>query len=144
MAILSANKLAWAAGFFDGEGCIYVAKSKNDKLRHGIRYEIRITVSQVDVIPLKVLISLFGGSLHKRSKGTKHIYNWYLNGASALKVLEKLLPYLVLKNKEAKIALRFKKLLGYGPGHRIADNIFKQKEVIYRQLQEVKNGRYSR
>ena len=43
---------AWAAGFFDGEGCIYLKPFKNRSSAGGIRYQPKLVVGQTQVAPL--------------------------------------------------------------------------------------------
>lgn len=83
-------KIAWAAGFFDGEGCISFG---NGKLRF-------IKWTQKAIEPLIQLDILFDvGSLYT-DKASK-ITSYYIYGKEAIKVLRQMLPYLTVKRTKA-------------------------------------------
>jgi hypothetical protein len=99
--------LAWAAGFFDGEGCISRKK--------GGKRTWRLVVQQNVRPPLEVLERLFGGTLYgpytrQRSRDgvgqfSNPYYVWRLNTqADVLFALECMYPYLRVKGAEALIA----------------------------------------
>lgn len=103
MVKINENKLAWAAGFFDGEGCILTTKPIKNK----VGGEIRLSIGQVNARPLKEFQKLFGGSIILEKRG---VYKWQLSGYEAVfSVLEQLEPYLILKDNEVAIALKYKK-----------------------------------
>ena len=108
---LDALRVAWAAGFFDGEGCISISKPIN-KRKNGVHYtgyQLQAIVAQRDRRPLEVIVGLFGGNITAvKIHGSTY---WYLrkHGAKAAELLEQLLPFLVLKKEQAELALRFHK-----------------------------------
>lgn len=94
----------WAAGFFDGEGSIFLRKVKKS-------YAVRIAVGQVNPAPIRVLKELFGGHISlQKSKKYKDQWKWEQDAKSAIITLEELLPYLKVKDNVAAIALDFQKL----------------------------------
>lgn len=105
--------LAWAAGFFDGEGCILIRKSSKNA------HAIRITISQVNPSPIKKFKDLFGGHIsYQRPKNQKWSsqWKWEQDSKSASETLKNLLPYLLVKQDVAALALEFqsfKKDKGY-------------------------------
>ena len=90
--------LAWAAGFFDGEGCIRVNGAS-----------IRIVVSQVDPAPIVRFRELFGGQIrHVTFRSYRRpIHVLELGSRSAASALQALRPYLVAKAEQADAALEF-------------------------------------
>jgi hypothetical protein len=108
---LDALRVAWAAGFFDGEGCISIAKPVN-KRKTGkvyVTYALQAIIAQRDRRPLEVLVGLFGGNITSvKIHGSTY---WYLrkHGVKAVAMLEQLLPFLVLKKEQAELAIRFQK-----------------------------------
>lgn len=58
------EELAWAAGFFDGEGYISIV-ARNTKIhnRHYHHQYIRLGINHVDPRPLQRFQQLFGGKL---------------------------------------------------------------------------------
>jgi len=86
------TELAWAAGFFDGEGSICAWHSVNTTT-------VTLEVGQVSRIPLDrfqkaVAIGSVNGP-YKGKSGRKDFYKWVTNGPKNVgDVVEKLLPYL--------------------------------------------------
>lgn len=105
--ITADERLAYFAGFFDGEGNIQVA-------HHGRSYFLRISATQVDPTPLRMLQERFGGYLYMRprKRGTdgynrQPIWDWIHTGPRAASILRALLPYLVVKAAAAELGLQF-------------------------------------
>jgi hypothetical protein len=90
-------KLAWAAGFIDGEGCI--------SIYHQRGYYLVLTVSQKSKKPLLELQKIFGGKLY--NVRNKKYWMWTLWGENAVPALVEMLPFLVLKKEQAKLAIKF-------------------------------------
>ena len=96
---ISTEELAYIAGFFDGEGCITSG---------GRRCSLAISASNTDKQPLEFIQRIFGGSIYeclpKKLKWST-VYNWRIGGAYALIVLESLLPYLIVKRRQALLGI---------------------------------------
>ena len=102
------NKIIWAAGFFDGEGCIIIKR-----VHPGNRHSVRIQVSQVNPAPIKILKELFGGHISfqtPKNKDWSSQWKWEQDSKSAVETLVKLLPYLVVKRDVAELAIQFQNL----------------------------------
>jgi len=91
--------VAWAAGFIDGEGCVALVR---DTTRGTY---VRLSVGQRTREPLTFLCELFGGSIHQEK--TRPMWKWVVSHRTASKALTELLPYLVVKQDQAALALRF-------------------------------------
>lgn len=107
-----AHELAWAAGFFDGEGYVTIqygyTKSPNGKRYH--RHTLRIGINHVAPEPLYEMQRLFGGSIEKQKlesvHGNRHPrYRWVLNCSNAAEALKKMMPYFRNKQKVAELGL---------------------------------------
>ena len=84
--------LAWAAGFFDGEGCVTY-----DRLPSGIF--IRINASQngssVELEEMKrILGGYINGPYEPTALAKKERYFWRATGANADRAMEMLRPYI--------------------------------------------------
>ena len=99
--------LAWAAGFFDGDGSVYIA-SKAISPR-GVRYfGLELSISQVDPRPLHKYREMFGGAISMNPRPIHRDWGkWKAGGKNAAIVLRQLLPYLLSKRGEAELALWF-------------------------------------
>lgn len=93
--------IAWASGFFDGEGCIVI---RSNRLH-------AITFSQKDPEPLSRLKKLFGlGHIYKCNQTYKgkstYCHKYHIAGTDAIIILSLLLPYLIVKRNKAIEAIK--------------------------------------
>jgi hypothetical protein len=105
-------EVAWAAGFFDGEGSVSIRRLKSGKGQYMRRtYGTYIRIAQVDRSPLDLLVRIFGtGSVSKSRKYTETrapYYDLCMGGSSAAMILARMLPYLTVKRERALLALEF-------------------------------------
>jgi hypothetical protein len=100
--------IAWAAGFFDGEGSIQICRNQPNR-DDGGHFYLRIEVGQVRRLPLDAFVKLFGGTIRTRARknGLADVHIWLLSGAKAAAALEQMSPYLKLKKRHAQLALTF-------------------------------------
>lgn len=102
------HEVAWAAGFFDGEGYILIQKRGHTEYTG---YYLRMGINHVCPDPLEEMVRLFGGAIRKDStkpKGNrKQRYVWTSSTSNAASILRQMMPYLRNKNKEAQVALDF-------------------------------------
>lgn len=98
------QKVAWAAGFFDGEGSIAIRRIEKGESR--LTFHLRINASQKIVEPLLRLQEIFGGAV-LTSLGKKQARVWEMQGPRAALALTEMLPFLTVKAEQATIALAF-------------------------------------
>lgn len=96
---------AWMAGFFDGEGCISVARgyaSKNNPT-------LKISVGNTRDESLLIFQDGFGGTVRARKVRPNHLqsYVWRCPHATQKDFLLTIIPYLVIKRTRAELALDF-------------------------------------
>jgi hypothetical protein len=108
---------AYAAGFFDGEGTVFIAIDRGRKEARGPIYNMRVMASQVDRTPLIWFQERWDGTLHTRpALGTRmEAATWNCFSKKAAKFLRDVRPYLIVKAREADIALEFQAML-FNPG----------------------------
>lgn len=103
--------IAYLAGFFDGEGCIEIQKWVSKDLILNPYYTLRISATQVNPEPLYKLQETFKGVVHCRDarplKNQRTVYKWRCKSVQAAHALQCMLPYLIVKSDEAKLALEF-------------------------------------
>jgi hypothetical protein len=105
--------LAWAAGFFDGEGCVLVEMSKEKECRHGYRTSLHTTVTQTSVPCLQLFLERFGGSIvtteNKTPSGRRWAvqYRWSVRNEKALQFLQAIEPFVVVKKEQVQAALKY-------------------------------------
>lgn len=97
----SETDIAYAAGFFDGEGCITI--SKNGAV------DVRVINTSKSV--LTKLQSAFGGSITNRAqKVNKAQYAYSLYGEAAIEFITTIKPYLIDKKPQAETIIEYFKL----------------------------------
>ena len=103
--------LAWAAGFFDGEGSVIVSVSYGKGKRKGAVWtSLKATIGQCDRAPLERLREEFGGGLNtagSRRDRPSLIFQWGAVNREALNFLGAIHPYTVVNADEIAIALRY-------------------------------------
>jgi hypothetical protein len=98
----------YAAGLFDGEGTILIAKSDRTKYRpNGTPlYNLRASLGSQNVVVLEMLQEKYGGWIYRR----QGVHTWILTTKNAAAFLEDVIPYLVIKQEQAFIGLQFQKI----------------------------------
>lgn len=93
-------KLAYAAGYFDGEGTINVLTCKG-------RFQIRVELTSYDLDSLMVFVELFGGALRSNEYTAVkfQVYRWAMNNMQAISVLSAMVPFLRAKKRQAELVL---------------------------------------
>ncbi len=103
----ASDGISWAAGFIDGEGTISAPRSK----KHGRTYALHLAAAQTMKKPLIKLQATFGGGVYQKYKVSppdqKPPWMWVIYGEAAKKALHAMLPYLLVKERQAVIALTF-------------------------------------
>src|SRR5271155_455189 len=99
------NTYIYMAGLFDGEGSVMIAHTK--KVKNGPHYyHLKICLSNTHWGCMTFLRDNFGGCINwvPEYKG-KRCWFWTLHSRKAANLLQHLLPYMVIKKREAKIAV---------------------------------------
>jgi hypothetical protein len=86
-------KIAWAAGFFDGEGCVVFRNAKCQFIKW----------TQNAIEPLIQLDLMFNSGSLRRNE---NCHEYLIFGKEAIKVLRLMLPYLTVKREKALEAIR--------------------------------------
>ena len=158
--------LAWAAGFFDGDGCIVLARIPRPKRYRTPRHDAYLSARQSTREPLSKMQTLLGGSIgitrqyakttwpkapgentpsHRianRKNGTPiESYYWHLGGHKKIyDTLQRLLPYLVVKKAQAEALLPFLRLFFGGPKRvrLVTDFEIGTRDWYWRRLKDLK------
>jgi hypothetical protein len=95
----------WLAGFVDGEGSITAGLNSHGQGR------IRLIIAQHDAELLFVIMTIFPGANGPHLGPSKRCYTIEYCGKAVIPVLESIKPFLVLKRRQAEIALEFAKTI---------------------------------
>lgn len=115
---ISKEELAYTAGIIDGEGCIKIYKIDAKTInRPNNRYVLQVQVCMVTKPIVKWLKKKFGGYLYLDKINTyKHPnwqdrQRWLLQNWHCREFLELIFPYVKIKQKQIKLALKFLNLI---------------------------------
>lgn len=131
LLILPPEKAAYAAGFTDGEGCIGI-------YQNGSYLRLSLQIAQKDRGVLEYLRGFLGGTITEvswRSGSKGYHLCWY--NAEAGAVLESLLPWLVLKKSQTRLAVEFVSLAG-GVGVRLSAEARARRLEIAKAIRSLK------
>lgn len=115
--MLMAISKEYIAGFFDGEGNISISPHRVSEEHKGPYLVLIINITQVDRTPLEHIAALYGGNIRIHRPANTNwsvVHRWNITARSALKFLEDIVPYLIVKREEALIAIEFQKLKKLG------------------------------
>ena len=132
--------IEWLAGFFDGEGCIVIVRRKPAK---NFLHYLRLDIGNTHKSSIEKIHSILGCGTVNRSEGTNRpMWRWQATGNGAAKTLWLLLPYLVTKRKQAKLALDFQILQQFtrheGGNKGLLIETVGQRDAYYWALRELK------
>ena len=102
--------IRYIAGLFDGEGCVSIHLRPDTNMRVGFHYSLQVSIGQKRPKVLRMIRKLFGGFLNSPNR-TCRVYELMFTAQAGERFLRTVLPYLIVKRKEAEIALEFRKLM---------------------------------
>lgn len=104
---------AYAAGFVDGEGSVFVTTSSHRRPDGTTRagYTAHVVITQQDLAPLRWMQQRWGGFIHPHKSGFSKRPCWRLNVSArqALVLCEDMLPFLQVKQLQAENLIAFQK-----------------------------------
>jgi len=135
------DDLIYAAGFFDGEGCIAINKIKTAIAKHPT-YQLVVSVCQNEPCEvLHELSNLYGGSLSVQNNGAYPNLLWQLTSHKANVFLVDILPFLRLKKAEADLAILFQEQMGRGRGYyRLTQEQLDEREKMHMKMRGLKKS----
>jgi hypothetical protein len=143
---LSQQDAYYIAGFFDGEGCINLAKQH----AHGktATYYLSISIANtfpgiIDWIALRVG---YGKVYNPKRPSTifkerKPIWEWRLSGRHAADFLKQIHPYMKVKTLQSEVAMEYAKTLMDGcTRNRLPDNVVMLRNSFGEKLTKMNQG----
>jgi hypothetical protein len=141
--------LAWAAGFFDGEGCVMVEMSKEKACLHGYRTSLHTTVTQTSLPCLQLFLERFGGSISTSENRTPNgrrwavQHRWVARNETALEFLQAIEPYVVVKKEQVQAALKYPMRSPDGrkygnSSNPIPDQVMQARMALRKMLQDIR------
>ena len=103
--------LAYAAGFFDGEGSVVIQKVRPSGASVSPRYSLQVQIGNTYRPILAIFLERFGGAVYERKSqnryGKRMQWQWQARNDTAAAFLEAVRPYLIEKADRAWLGLEF-------------------------------------
>lgn len=113
-----ATDLAWAAGFFDGEGSVEFRRRKPTPTRNSSEWHLKVRIANTHYPSIVRVHQIFGfGHIQTalREKPRKTAYYWCATTKLAETALALIQPYLITKREQVDVALAGVKLRKLAP-----------------------------
>ena len=128
------SDLAYLSGIVDGEGCIYINKSRKS-------YMLVIQVTSTDYKLIQWLLDHFGGyyTCHKsNNEKYKDVWYWRAKSCDYDIILIGMLPFSVIKRDQIITALNYSFEIKKLPGLKMTDEERSMRYEYYKKLRELK------
>jgi hypothetical protein len=114
-AEIEPTTLAYLAGIIDGEGAVTIARIRDPRYADGVYYRGQVQVGNtrrdlVDYLNRVFPASIQGPYQPRNSIRAKPVYYWISNGKMARVMLRAVMPYLLLKRRQAELCLELEYL----------------------------------
>lgn len=133
------SRIPYAAGYFDGEGCIWVGYTKNRSGRE--TFLLRLSIISGDREVLMMLSDLFGGEVRgvKSRTSRVNLFRWSKNGLQAVETLSRMEPFLIAKREQAVlVASAGWDVCTRGRGYSMSDDMRSRRFILRDLLQQAK------
>lgn len=141
--MIDALDAAWAAGFLDADGSFIIRRGKPSTKSGNVSpiYAAEVTAVQVDPRPLFKLSGMFGGSVRvvrgrTAGEAPQH-YQWHVTSRMALAVIEAVLPYLVTKADQARLAQELQTSGKFNGSRRLSRETLDYRESLYQAVRQL-------
>ena len=124
----------YLAGIVDGEGYIFIVFSKSTQ-----NYLCGVYIKNTNKRVLEIFVKYFGGKINFRKSSKpneKDCYTWTCFGFKAAELCRKVLPYLIIKRKQAELLLEFSKTLKINPSdnYKLSVNIQNKRKRLISEI----------
>lgn len=138
---------AYAAGLFDGEGCVqlYMRKTGRPNGRKDHAFRCALSLSSTSMDPLFWLQERYEGTIDIDQRTTdgskKPLGRWIVFSEMADRFAADISPYLIIKRAQLDLWMAAREMMyrrGYMPGGLPQEEIDARREMVYR-MKELKN-----
>lgn len=134
---------AYAAGLFDGEGSIIISargsRIKSNSQR-SIYYHLSISIANTHHGIMEYLRLYYDGLINNgRVTNGKPIWFWTLHSRNAASFLDNILPYLIIKKEEAKIAIEFQDHMDEPIKYPLSLDVIAYRETFRTRIKEARS-----
>jgi hypothetical protein len=131
------NICAYAAGYVDGDGCIYLGKT-TQKPKMIVVYEYNVQITSVKRPVLDLFKSIWGGSIQKRpyKPGHRDAFCWTIKGRISTYFIQDINYYLVEKHQQAHFLVMFSHLVHCNNFQTVEQTIIDEREDLINKIRE--------
>jgi hypothetical protein len=132
--------IARLAAYIDGEGYIGILKAKNSASYYGYRYVPRVQVTNTNYTLIDWLSFMFDFKIfehHSPDASRRTCYHAELANQKAVDIAEKILPFLIIKPKQAELLIKFWESTRWSKGSIVPTEIMKERERIHLLIKEL-------
>lgn len=131
-------QIAYIAGLFDGDGSICIAIWIQKNPRFSPVYYLKIDIGSVE----ESIISWLKENLGGHSCFNKVCFIWEIKRKGAEKILQRILPYLRIKNSQAELALQFQEEENKrrSQGKRLTAEILERREKFRQEMKALNHN----
>ena len=141
----SSDKVKILAGLVMGEGWIGMKKAKPCNRSISPIYSVAMTITNTNTKIISWLIENFGGNFtvnNHVSEKHKQAYCWQIQNRKLYPLLTEILPYLIIKDEQAKVVLNYleHKLIDpatFGRGNKLSKGEVNYRETVYLSLRKL-------
>lgn len=134
------NIRAYAAGYVDGDGCIYLGKTiqKPDMI---IVYEYSIQITSVKRPVLDHFQKIFGGVIRKKPFKPNHrdAFCWTIKGRESAYFIQAIHAFLVDKHEQASMFLYFSSLVHHNKFKPVDQTLINRREELITNIRKEKH-----
>jgi hypothetical protein len=135
--VMSATEAAYMAGMVDGEGSVTLIKAAWKRNRAGFQFQPLLTIANTFRPVLERLVEMCGNGRIVATYNTKHAahkvgYRVVFTSNQIRHVLPQLVPYLVIKKRQAELLIEY--LGEWRKGLHITDESYRRGEDFRQQL----------
>jgi hypothetical protein len=147
--------IRYAAGLFDGEGYVRVARWEKPNSPH-VRYQVVGGIGMTYLPVIEALHRRFGGSINQnrhdlRNPNARIQFTWHIASQTAASFFRKALPHLIVKRDEVELALKLQdsideyrhKLGHHHVRHPERDKIFAYRANLASQIYALKKRAFA-
>lgn len=137
MIIRDQNIRAYAAGYVDGDGCIYLGKYIQ-KPKMIVVYEYSVQIVSVKKPVLDFFKNTFGGTIRKKpwKKNHRTAYCWTIKGRPSAYFIQAIHLFLIDKNKQANMMLYFGSLIAHNEFKRVDQTKINEREKLIKDIRK--------
>ena len=131
--IVKIEQIAYIAGLIDGEGSINISK------KGGRYFWLTVDIGTTDKRLLAWLLENIGGHVRVSTKANpKHKtgYHWTLCSKQAKKLLQLILPFLIIKKEEAIIGIQFQETMK--PQNKLLEEDIKLRQKMKDEIENLR------